>query len=90
LHLRNPTEQKGTLMNRIIEQWLAVNSEKHDHGVREWSQEIRTGVQPYAEEWFERHLEEEVGRWLGRGPGPEGIPWAVQVAAHEFYAGFAR
>jgi transposase-like protein len=64
----NPTEQKGTLVDRIIEQWEAVNSEKHNHVVQELSQEIKTVVQQYAEKWFERRLEKEVDRWLGRGP----------------------
>lgn len=42
-------------MDRIIEQWLAVNSEKHDHLVQELNQEIDVVVKQYAEKWFARH-----------------------------------
>jgi hypothetical protein len=55
-------------MDRIVEHLLAVKSPAYKEVVKELTQEVKEVVKRYAECWFERKLEAELLRWLGREP----------------------
>ena len=80
-------------MDRIVEHLLAVKSPAYKEVVEELTREMRQVVKGYAERWFERKLEAELVRWLGREPYArcdQRSGWRLPVACPQCGSGYRR